>query len=65
MDNAAQKPTPFRSIAGKARNIGMDGKMYQKVASVSGTKRARTQILDQPALQDNLSKDSPRALMIL
>ncbi len=30
---AIQNPIPFLSIAGKAKNIGMDGKMYQNVAS--------------------------------
>ena len=28
-----QKPTPDRSIAGKIRNIGSDGRTYQKVDS--------------------------------
>jgi hypothetical protein len=29
-----QKPTPARSIAGRTRNIGSDGSMYQKVDCV-------------------------------
>jgi len=32
--NAGQKPTPPRSIAGISKNIGRDGKTYQKVASM-------------------------------
>src|SRR5579863_3010890 len=31
--NAVQKPMPPRSIAGMSRNIGSDGRTYQKVAS--------------------------------
>lgn len=35
-----QKPIPPRSIAGTTRNIGSDGKTYQKVASICEAMRA-------------------------
>jgi len=42
--NAGQKPTPPRSIAGISKNIGKDGKTYQKVASMCEAIRAASAV---------------------
>ena len=42
--NEGQKPMPPRSIAGVNRNIGSDGRTYQKVASICEATRVASAV---------------------
>ena len=42
--NEGQNPMPLRSIAGVRRNIGSDGRTYQKVASICEATRVASAV---------------------